>query len=103
MQHSGSPETGIQHRSGTRWKLKVLKLLCELELAEIHSLVSSNSYLDTAFVAISTGVFTNHQWYILKISSSTSSMIDLLKRVFEVCGVDANDLAFEMSVDAEHD
>ena len=85
-------------------EVKVLKLLCELEPAKIHSLVSSTSYPGTAFRGdeaqgfsqITNGVYA-------KTSSSTSSKIDLLKRVFAVCGVDAGDLAFEMPMDAEHD
>lgn len=85
-------------------EVKVLKLLCELEPAKIHSLVSSNSYPGTSFRSdeaqgfsqITSGVY-------VKISSSTSSKIDLLKRVFEVCGMDASELAFEMPVDAEHE
>ena len=85
-------------------EVKVLKLLCELEPAKIHSLVNSNTYPGTAFRGdeaqgfsqITSGVY-------VKTNSSTSAKIDLLKRVFEVCDISASELAFEMPVGAELD
>ena len=77
-----------------------LKLLLELEPAKIHALVGGQGFPASAFRSsdapgfskIANGVYA-------KTASSTAFKIDLLKKVFAVCGVDANDLSFEMPLD----
>lgn len=85
-------------------EIKVLKLLFDKEPARILSLVDSNSYPGTAFRRDEAQGFSQiTSGLYVKINSSTSSKIDLLKRVFEVCEMDASELVFEMSADAEQD
>ena len=85
-------------------EVKVLKLLFDKEPARILSLVDSNSYPGTAFRRDEAQGFSQiTSGLYVKINSSTSSKIDLLKRVFEVCEMDASELVFEMSADAEQD
>ncbi|ACU95067.1 uncharacterized conserved protein [Cryptobacterium curtum DSM 15641] len=89
----------------TQWndmEAKVLQLLHELEPAKIHSLVDGTSYPASAFRSteaqghskIARGVYA-------RTASSTAAKIDLLKSVFEICEIDANELSFEMPLDAD--
>jgi len=85
-------------------EVRILQLVCELEPAKIHSLVSSNTYSGTAFcggVAQGFSKITNDVY--AKTHSSTSAKIDLLKRVFEICNISASEFAFEMPVGAEYE
>lgn len=88
----------------TQWNdmaTKVLQLLYELEPAKIHSLVDGMSYPASAFRSdetpghskVANGVYA-------RTASSTAAKIDLLKSVFDLCGVDADELSFEMPLDA---
>ncbi|WP_165246607.1 DUF262 domain-containing protein [Adlercreutzia sp. ZJ141] len=82
---------------------KVLQLLHELEPAKIHSLVDGANYPASAFRSteapgyskIATGVYA-------RTSSSTAVKIDLLKSVFEYCGIDAEELLFEMPIESDN-
>ena len=89
----------------TQWndmEAMVLKLLHELEPAKIHSLVDGTTYPASAFRSteaqghskIANGVYA-------RTASSTAAKIDLLKSVFEICEIDANELSFEMPLDAD--
>ena len=91
----------------TQWndmEAMVLKLLHELEPAKIHSLVDGTSYPASAFRSteaqghskIANGVYA-------RTASSTAAKIDLLKSVFEICEIDANELSFEMPLDNDSD
>ncbi len=76
---------------------RVLQLVHELEPAKIHSLVDATGFPANAFrgedapghTMIAKGVY-------VRTASSTAAKIDLLKSVFTVCGIDPEELVFEM-------
>ena len=76
---------------------RVLQLVHELEPAKIHSLVDATGFPANAFrgedapghTMIAKGVYA-------RTASSTAAKIDLLKSVFTVCGIDPEELVFEM-------
>lgn len=78
---------------------KVLQLVYELEPAKIHLLVGRPGYPasafhkddDHGFSKIADGVYA-------KTASSTVAKIDLLRSVFDLCGIDQSDLVFEMPI-----
>ena len=81
---------------------KVLQLVLELEPAKIYSLVDGSNYPASAFKSvethghskIATGVY-------VRSATSTVSKIDLLKSVFDICGIAQDELVFEMPVETE--
>lgn len=88
------------HYTVSQWNdmlVKVLQLVYELEPAKIHSLVRRSGYPASAFrkdedhgySKITDGVYA-------KTSSSTASKIELLKNVFDLCGIEQAELVFEM-------
>ena len=90
---------GVRYTS-SQWnemEVKVLQLLCELEPAKMHSLVEDSDYPASNFCSCETNRYSKviDGVYALT-SSSTSAKIDLLNSVFEYCGVDAEELSFEM-------
>lgn len=79
---------------------KVLELVNEFEPAKIHALIGGQSYPasqfhpsgdDNGFMKVDNGVY-------VRMASSTSAKIDLLRRVFELCNIDQSELSFEMPV-----
>ncbi|WP_304855728.1 DUF262 domain-containing protein [Adlercreutzia caecimuris] len=94
---------GVRY-SASQWndmETRVLQLVYELEPAKLHSLVNGSEYPASAFCGsgepghskIADGVYA-------RTSSSTAAKIDLLKRVFEICEIDASELSFEMPLDS---
>lgn len=91
----------------TQWNemlVKTLQLLHEFEPAKIHALVGGKKYPASYFYSeeesaghyakIAKGVCVNTY-------SSTVAKINLLRRVFDVCGVDQGELVFEMPLKVE--
>lgn len=89
----------------TQWNdmlAKVLQLVHELEPAKIHSLVGATGFPANAFRGeqlpghsmIAKGVYA-------RTASSTASKIDLLKSVFDFCGIDQEELMFEMPLGSD--
>lgn len=78
---------------------KVLQLVYELEPAKIHFLIGRAGFPasafhkddDHGFSKIADGVYA-------KTASSTVAKIDLLRSVFDLCGIDQSDLVFEMPI-----
>jgi len=93
---------GVRYVS-TQWndmEAKVLQLLNELEPAKIHALVDKTSYPGTAFSREETPGYSKiTDGVYARTASSTSSKIDLLKALFELCDVDPSELVFEMPVE----
>ncbi len=89
----------------TQWndmEAMVLKLLHELEPAKIHSLVDGATYPASAFRSTEAqGHSKIANSVYARTASSTAAKIDLLKSVFEICEIDANELSFEMPLDAD--
>jgi hypothetical protein len=86
----------------TQWNemlRKVLQLVYELEPAKIHSLVNGSTYPasnfrsdeEPGFSKIADGVYA-------RTSSSTAAKIDLLRSVLTICGIELDELVFEMPV-----
>ena len=84
----------------TQWNdmlARVLQLVHELEPAKVHSLVGATGFPANAFrgedtpghTMIAKGVYA-------RTASSTAAKIDLLKSVFAICGIDPEELVFEM-------
>lgn len=93
---------GVRY-AATQWNdmlAKVLQLVFELEPAKIHSLVDGSGFPASAFKSedshghskIAPGVYA-------RTASSTVAKIDLLKSVFSVCGIDSDELIFEMPIE----
>ena len=82
-----------------RMGVKVIQLVNELEPAKIHALVGGQNYPasqfhsteDHGFMKIDDGAY-------VRMASSTSAKIDLLRRVFDLCDIDQSELSFEMPV-----
>lgn len=90
---------GVRHIS-SQWKdmeIRVMRLLYELEPAKLHSLVIGTEYPASNFCS------NEQTWYskvadgvYVRSSTSTYEKIALLKSVFNICGIDARELSFEM-------
>ena len=96
---------GVRYVS-SQWndmEVRVMQLLYELEPAKFHSLVSGTEYPASNFCD------NEHPWYskvangvYVRSSSSTYEKIALLKSVFNICGIDASELSFEMPLPASN-
>ena len=76
---------------------KVLQLLYELEPAKIHSLVGGSTYPASNFRAEAERGFSKvAEGVYARTSSSTAAKVDLLRSVLAICGVEADELVFEM-------
>ena len=75
----------------------VMGLVAELEPSAVYSLVAGTTYPASLFRAHSEPGYTEfHEGAYVKTASSTIEKIDLLRRVFDLCGIDQGDLVFEM-------
>lgn len=81
---------------------KVLQLLHELEPAKLHSLAGGAGFPYSSFATTDAPGFSKiADGLYARTSSSTAVKIELLKAVFDICGVDADELTFEMPLDAD--
>ena len=97
---------GVRYASN-QWNdmiTKVLQLVYELEPAKIHWLVDGKDYPSSNFCsAEATGHSKIADGVYVRTASSTAEKIALLKSVFEICEIDANELSFEMPLDSDHE